>query len=78
MTETLMPYWLICEGACNPNLAEIDRQVQWYPVSDRCPRGEDVLWVRQRALRYQPHAVSGHIATCDVCGMKRRYGGKRF
>lgn len=69
---------LICEGACNPGLADIDRQVQWYPVGDHSPRGEDALWDRQRALRYQPHTVSGNFATCTACGMKRRYGGKRF
>lgn len=67
---------LICEGACNPNIAAIDAEVQRYPKRDVFPVGYEGLWRRQRTLVYTPHVmIQEHVAKCVECGRARVFGG---
>lgn len=83
-----MIYELICEGACNPQLAEIDavlapivRQRQrndgaWNGVTSI---GDERLWERQRTLKHTQHEMTApYRAKCLTCNHERQYGKGLF
>lgn len=77
MTDTVQ---LICEGPCNPNLADIDRELMKSEnrKKDESPVGTQWLWSLQRTLIYTEHVmVQETVARCTVCYRTRRYGGGR-
>lgn len=74
---------LICEGACNPRLRQIDAMVAAALASrsDKSggkisgfPVGDQGLWDLQATLIYTTHRTAGDTAECSVCGWLRRWG----
>lgn len=73
---------LICEGACNPGIADIDQAVAAYRRQERRggPSGPvmpvpDHLADALRTLRHTPHhRINGAYSACSVCGYSRRFG----
>lgn len=80
VTGGMGDYLLICEGRCNPLLAEIDGAVArlGHPTERRygwqAAEYQRVV-AAQRTLTYTPHfRLSVHQATCRVCGTARWFG----
>ena len=80
MSETRL---LVCEGACNPYLRELDEQrlratKAWSPVRDAMPAMPDGWLDAMRAVRHTAHhreapGFMGNIWTCQSCGASRRW-----
>lgn len=73
---------LVCEGACNPGIQELDAAVRKYRSSPmgtvarrhQAPMISDDLYDRLHGLRHTPHKLTAlHGATCLSCGTERRY-----
>jgi len=79
-----MPYLyrLVCEGVCNPRVAELDVIIRKFRTAmlraDPTQRIEligDATLDQLRALRHTAHTmITDTRATCMVCGHERRYG----
>lgn len=66
---------LVCEGACNPDIRNLDRRVRVMFV-ERGALTEGVL-AEQRALAYTPHVrLSDRRYLCALCRTVRAYGGE--
>jgi len=77
-------YLLICEGACNPGISQVDgdlrrlARVERSVSAMRMQLGDSELWLHQKALRHTPHKMVGdQEAKCLTCGATRQYGGSR-
>lgn len=75
-------YQLICEGACNPSIADADKLVQAYWKPHEGVREYDAAQAAmvkaQRRLVYTAHEMVGETASrCLRCGHARRYGGRK-
>ena len=80
MTDTRQ---LICEGACNPQLRQLDEQritatKAWSPERHQMP-SMPYGWIdAMRTLVHTPHhreapGFMGNIWTCTKCGQTRRW-----
>ena len=71
---------LICEGACNPDIAAIDQAIvvavmQRDKLATQEATGDEHLWEWQRTLLYTQHKmIAPHTAQCTICHTVRRYG----
>lgn len=70
---------LICEGACNPGVAQLDYQIAQYRAEERHEGGvrlpivDEAIVARLRRLRHTPHLwVSPDRWACVDCDHERR------
>ena len=77
-----MTYQLICEGACNPMLPDLDAAVRRERKDDPLKASpitsvSEGLVARLHKLKHTAHSMVGDVhAKCDMCGTVRRYGGR--
>lgn len=74
---------LICEGACNPGVAQLDREVAaarlQRPAGDNGPLDDLRLIDRLGLLRHTLHlGVNETVFACVLCGWARQFGGQPF
>ena len=75
--------YLVCEGACNPRLAQLDEQRReacrkWSPERAEMPSMSPAWLDAMRTLAHTSHrreapGFMSNIWTCDVCGAQRRW-----
>lgn len=74
---------LVCEGACNPRLAQLDEQrraatKQWSPEHHQMPSMSTSWLDAMRTLVHTTHhreapGFMSNIWTCSACGATRRW-----
>jgi hypothetical protein len=72
---------LVCEGACNPTIKQVDTAMREEARRNQSqpPFGEQ-LWPLQRDLKYTTHASTSreHFYRCLTCGNERRFGNQKW
>jgi hypothetical protein len=72
---------LICEGRCNPNIAEVDAAIRKFAEARNKQLafdGTERMLALQRRLTYTDHYMDEDAqAICDVCGARRQFGWRR-
>jgi hypothetical protein len=71
-------YQIVCEGACNPGIAELDRATNGKskkPGTMPPPPNLPYKTLEKiRNLAHTPHSrVDGERVSCDVCGHEREW-----
>lgn len=65
---------MVCEGACNPTVRELDELVRTERrrMREGPPVFSESLLARLRTLRHTPHAPVGERWQCERCSTSRR------